>query len=187
MHVTRLIIKQCHRTVVHNRLRETLAQLRTRFWISEDRQKVKKVIAKCNVWKNWIEGRSYGVPLTPPLPPFRLSDEFVFTKTELDYAGQLFVKDIYCKAGKMNMACIALYTCASSRAVHLDLVPELSSEAFLRSFKRFVGRRGIPMEVLSDNAKSFKSLVVQEYIRSIEQNGSLTSKVPLGEVVSSSD
>ena len=58
-------------------------------------------------------------------------------------------------------------TCASSRAIYLDFVPELSSEAFLQSFKRFVGRRGIPTEVLSDNAKTFKSVEVHDYIRSI--------------------
>jgi hypothetical protein len=100
-HITRLIIEQCHRTVMHNGLRETLTQLRTRFWISKGRQRVKKVIAKCNVCKK-VEGKSYGVPLTPPLPPFRLSDEFAFTKIGLDYAGPLFVKDIYSKARKMN-------------------------------------------------------------------------------------
>ena len=46
-------------------------------------------------------------------------------------------------------------------------MPELSSKAFLRSFKRFVGRRGIPTEVLSDNVKTFKSVEVHDYIRSI--------------------
>ena len=75
--------------------------------------------------------------------------------------------DIYEKGGKMNKAYISLYTCASSRAIHLDLVPELSSEAFLRSFKRLVGRRGIPTEVLSDNAKTFKSVELHDYNRSI--------------------
>lgn len=67
----------------------------------------------------------------------------------------------------MNKAWIALYTCASTRALHLDLVPELSSRAFLRSFKRFVARRGIPAEVLSDNGTTFKSVEVDQYIRSV--------------------
>ena len=165
-HVTRLIIEQCHRTVMHNGLRETLTQVRTRFWISKGRQIVKKVIAKCNVCKK-LEGKSYGAPLSPLFPPFRLSDDFAFSKIGLDYNGPLFVKDIYEKGGKMSKAYISLYTCASSRAIHLDLVPELSSKAFLRSFKRFVGRRGILTEVLSDNAKTFKSVEVHDYIRSI--------------------
>ena len=127
-----IIIEQFHRTVMHNGLLETLTQVRTRFWISKGRQIVKKVIAKCNVCKK-LEDKSYGAPLSPPLPPFRLSDDFAFSKIGLDYAGPLFVKDIYKKGSKMNKAYISLYTCASSRAIHLDLVPELSSKAFLRS------------------------------------------------------
>ncbi|XP_068685002.1 uncharacterized protein [Montipora foliosa] len=49
------------------------------------------------------------------------------------------------------------YTCASSRAVHLDVVPRLTTEAFVRSFKRFIARRGVPNLVVSDNGSTFKS------------------------------
>ena len=117
---------------MYNGLLETLTQVRTRFWISKGRQIVKKVIANCKVCKK-LEGKSYGAPLSPPLLTFRLSDDFAFSKIGLDYAGPLFVKDIYKKGSKMNKAYISLYPCASSRAIHLDLVPELSSKAFLRS------------------------------------------------------
>ena len=44
-----------------------------------------------------------------------------------------------------------------TRAVHLDLVPDLTTEAFLRSFKRFAGRRGVPAKLVSDNGKTFKA------------------------------
>ena len=50
-----------------------------------------------------------------------------------------------------------LYTCASSRAVHLDLVPNMSTQAFVRSVKRFTARRGVPRLVVSDNGSAFKS------------------------------
>ena len=50
-----------------------------------------------------------------------------------------------------------LYTCASSRAVHRDLVPRLTTEAFVRSFKRSIARRGIPSLVVSENGSTFKS------------------------------
>ena len=44
-----------------------------------------------------------------------------------------------------------------TRAVHLDLVPDMSTEAFLRNFQRFCARRRVPSLVISDNAKTFKS------------------------------
>ena len=59
--------------------------------------------------------------------------------------------------GDMEKVYIALFTCGSSRAVHLDVVPDLSAETFIRSFKRFICRRGIPRLIVSDNAKTFKT------------------------------
>ena len=52
---------------------------------------------------------------------------------------------------------ICLYTCCVVRAVHLDLVPDMSTPAFLRSFRRFTARRGLPCKMLSDNAKTFRA------------------------------
>jgi hypothetical protein len=57
----------------------------------------------------------------------------------------------------MYKAYIVLYTCASSRAVHLDLAVDATSETFIPSFKRFMSRRVIPGTMISDNGKTFKS------------------------------
>ena len=52
---------------------------------------------------------------------------------------------------------LPFFTCSTSRAIHLELVPDMSTETFLLCFKRFVSRRGIPSLVVTDNAKKFKS------------------------------
>ena len=44
-----------------------------------------------------------------------------------------------------------------TRAVHLDVVPDLSTSTFIRSLKRFCARRGLPHKILSDNGKTFKA------------------------------
>ena len=51
---------------------------------------------------------------------------------------------------------LALFTCAVSRAIHLDLVSDLAADTFLRCFKRFTARFGIPREIKSDNSATFK-------------------------------
>ena len=58
---------------------------------------------------------------------------------------------------------IELFTCATSRAVHLELVPSLSAERFIRALTQFKGRRGIPTLIVSDNGKTFKDSRVQAY------------------------
>ena len=116
---THLVINECHLKVLHNGVRDTLKELRSKFWVTKGRQTVKNVIGKCSVCKK-IEGRSYAVPPPPPLPEFRLSDEFAFTRVGVDFAGPVFVKDVFSKKGEMNKAYITLFTCATCRAVHLE-------------------------------------------------------------------
>ena len=155
-YLTARIIDDCHKRVLHNDPRETLAELRSRFWIVKGRQIVRKVISRCVICKR-IEGQHYAIPPTAPLPQFRVEESPAFTSTGIDFAGPLFVRRGAKEKGDMLKVYIALFTCGSSRAVHLDVVPDLSAETFIRSFKRFICRRGIPRLVVSDNAKTFKT------------------------------
>ena len=52
---------------------------------------------------------------------------------------------------------IALYTCCVTRALHLELVPDMTVATFLRSFKRFSARRGLPVSMISDNGRTFEA------------------------------
>lgn len=162
---TNLVVLHCHTEVMHNGVRETVTQVRSRYWIVRGRQVVKKIIARCLTCKR-LEGKSYGVPPAPPLPEYRLDNDVAFSRVGVDYAGPLFVKNIYSKDSKMYKAYIVLYTCASSRAVHLDLAVDATSETFIRSFKRFMSRRGIPGTMISDNGKTFKSKELKEFCTS---------------------
>ena len=102
---------------------------------------MKYVLNRCVVCKK-MEGRSFGRPPTANLP-------------ELDFAGPLFVKG---KDGQMTKVYIAFFTCCITRAVHLELVEDLSTETFKRCLRRFIARRGVPTLMVSDNAKTFKSI-----------------------------
>ena len=51
---------------------------------------------------------------------------------------------------------VCLFSCCVTRALHLDLVKDLSTPAFLRCFRKFFVRRGTPALIVSDNAKTFK-------------------------------
>ena len=57
----------------------------------------------------------------------------------------------------MGKVYIVLYTCSVMEAVHLDLVEDMTAPVFLRSFRKFVARRGTPALVVSENAKTFKA------------------------------
>ena len=106
------------------------------------------MISPCATCKK-LEGRSYNAPPQPPLPDFRVSDEFAFTLVGVDFAGPVYLREVFSKSKKVFKAYIALFTCASSRTVHLELVPDLTTETFLRGLKRFISRREMPRFVVS--------------------------------------
>ena len=65
------------------------------------------------------------------------------------------MKDVFCEKNddKMYKAWVTLYTCASTRAFLLDLVPQPNPTSFINSFRRTIARRGCPNNIISDNGK----------------------------------
>ena len=161
-HFVDLLIKSCHEKVKHNGVNDTLIALRERYWIVRGRQAVKRVVRSCVVCKKF-EGPPYLSPVSPDLPACRVSADPPFTHVGLDFAGPLYVKSKRSarEAVEDNMqnskVYICLFTCASTRALHLELTEGLNAETFLLAFRRFSSRRGLPATLVSDNAKTFKS------------------------------
>ena len=152
--LTTLFVLDAHKRVLHNGTRETLAELRSLYWVIRGRQVVKKLLRNCVTCRRYEGTPCEGLP-SPPLPAFRVSRSRPFQATGVDFAGPLYVKAS--DAPRAMKVWMALYTCYTTRAVHLDLVPDMTAGTFLRSFRRFVARRGMPAKMLSDNAKTFKS------------------------------
>ena len=49
-----------------------------------------------------------------------------------------------------------IFKCRTTRAVHLDLLNGIDTDAFLMALRRFVARRGTPAELFSDQGTNFK-------------------------------
>ena len=155
-YVTGLIIEECHEKVFHNGVRETLTELRSRYWVSKGRQRVKAILRNCILCKI-MEGQPYSAPKTADLPEFRLEGGRAFRTLAVDFCGPVYIKNVYQgRDEKMHKAYISLFTCAASRMVHLELCPNLTTDAYIRSQQRLIGRRGIPKLIVSDNGRTFK-------------------------------
>ena len=138
-----------------------------------------KNVRRCVVCKK-NEGRPYKPQVQPDLPSFRVDDAPPFAHTGLDFLGPLYVSktDDAPDAISSKKTYVCLYTCASTRAIHLELTPDLTVPSFLRSFRRFVSLFGLPATLISDNAKTFKSASreVKNIIRSTEVQRHLTDQ-----------
>ena len=147
-----LLIKDSHERVFHNGVRETLNMLRQKYWILRGRESVKRITKRCILCKK-LEGLAYSSVFSKDLPSFRVDNSPPFCHVGIDFAGPLYISS---QTG--NKKCyICLFTCTTTRAVHLELVESLEVETFIRCFRRFTARRGVPATILSDNAKTFKA------------------------------
>ena len=86
-----LIIREAHRKVLHNGVRETLNCIRQKYWLVKGREAVKGWIRKCLVCRRY-EGLPFQFNSTPAFPEARVSDAPPFTNTGVDFAGPLMVK-----------------------------------------------------------------------------------------------
>ena len=98
-----------------------------------------------------------------------------FTVTGVDFTGALYVRD---HAGNETKAYICLFTCASTRAIHLELVPDLSEYSFMLAFRRFCCRQSVPKKMISDNGTTFQaaSKTIRKLFQSITIQEHLTEK-----------
>ena len=85
----------------------------------------------------------------------RVNIHLPFVNTGCDYAGPFVMKDRKTRNPKMLKAWICLFICLSTKAIHLEIVTDLTSDAFLACFRRFSSRRGTPSNLYSDNATTF--------------------------------
>ena len=156
-HFTDLVVQGIHRDVKHSGINHTFSTLRERFWVLRGRETVKRNLRKCVICRRY-EGKPYNAQPIPALPRIRVDDAPPFVKTGLDFLGPLYVaKGNKAMVESTSKVYVCLYTCASTRAIHLELTNRLSVQAFLLSFRRFVSRRGVPANLISDNASTFKS------------------------------
>ncbi|XP_055589494.1 uncharacterized protein LOC129741739 [Uranotaenia lowii] len=150
-YITFLIVDRYHRRFRHANRETIVNEIRQRFEIPKLRSLVYKVAQKCS-WCQVMKARPRP-PAMAPLPKFRLT-AFVrpFTSVGLDYFGPVLVK-----VGRRNeKRWVALFTCLTIRAVHLEVVHSLSTESCIMAVRRFVARRGPPKEFWTDNATCFQ-------------------------------
>lgn len=163
--LTSLIVNDAHLRTFHSGLNSTISYIQQKYWIPRSRQCVKSQLRKC-IQCNKISSRPYRAPDPPPLPKDRVNYEYPFSVTGVDYTGALYTKG---QNETINKTYICLFTCAATRAVHLEVVTDLSEESFLLAFKRFVARRSVPRLMMSDNGSAFKA-AAERITRSNKKN-----------------
>ena len=116
-------------------------------------------------------------PVTAALPRFRTEFTEPFSVTGVDFAGPLLSK---CGNKETGNAYVALFTCASTKAVHLKLRKDLTAREFRRSLKEFVALRGSPTAIVTDNAKTFQA--TKKWLKTLKKDEDLFNYLATKEI-----
>lgn len=148
--IAQLIIQHYHKKFLHGNTATVMNEVRQKYWIFGLRAAVKAVSHGCQ----WCRTRK-SVPAIPPtgdLPSERLQHhQFPFTCTAVDYFGPMQVT----VGRRVEKRWGALFTCLTTRAVHLELAPSLSASSMIMALRRMTARRGTPSTIFSDNGTNF--------------------------------
>lgn len=150
---TKLIIQEEHRRQLHAGALGTLASLRSKFWIPAGRSTVRQVIRTCI--KCFRAKPTISVQQMGNLHPDRIQPSRPFTNTGVDYFGPLYVREGKRRNSKAVKTYGVVFICLATKCVHLEVVSDLSAEAFINTLKRFMSRRGKVSKLHSDNATNF--------------------------------
>ncbi|XP_058449100.1 uncharacterized protein LOC131429066 [Malaya genurostris] len=169
---TALLLDWYHRKYLHANRETVVNEVRQRFHVSNLRTVVRRMAKECQTCRN--KNTFPTMPRMAPLPEARLTS-FVrpFTYVGLDYFGPLPIK----VGRSVAKRWVVLFTCLTVRAVHLEVAHSLSTEACKMAIRRFVARRGAPLEIYSDNGSNFQgaSRDLLDEIRNMEQELADTS------------
>ena len=134
------IIFAVHKNTLHGGVLMTMTNVRSTFWIPSLRHLAKSIIRNCYGCK-----RHYAVPYRQPkpgpLPKDRSEAAMPFQVIGTYYAGPIYYRT---KSKKESKTYILLFACSLSRAVHLELTPNLTTNEFIKCFTRLIARRGRP-------------------------------------------
>ncbi|XP_073979066.1 uncharacterized protein [Rhodnius prolixus] len=150
---TNILIDYFHIEHAHAGPATLLAAIQQQYWIPAGRSLVKQRKRTCIICHKMT--KSNRAPLMGDLPPERLSSVRAFYQTGVDFAGPFLCKETPRRKSPLVKVYLCLFVCLSTKAVHLELVHSLSTEAFIDALDRFIARRGKPVKMLSDCGKNF--------------------------------
>lgn len=164
-HVVNLLINYYHTTHLHAGPQLTQSLLSQFVWILSARCAIRAQIYKCiKCFK--LRPRNTN-PLMGDLPSSRVTPARAFLSTGVDYAGPFNIKFLNLRAIRHVKVYMCVFICMVTKAVHLEVVTDLTADSFIATLTRFVSRRGLCSDIFSDCGTNFigANTILQKLIK----------------------
>ena len=149
---TKLLFNKYHLDLLHGGPTAMLSHSGNLFYITGAKKLARSVCQTCIICRK--AAAKAGPQLMGQLPPSRLNPDYVFFHTGLDYAGPYYLKEGYVRRPVKIKAYLAVFVCFYTKAVHLEVVKDATTESLVACLSRFCSRRGLPLTIHSDNGSN---------------------------------
>lgn len=160
--ISQLMVQRYHERLLHAQSETVVNELRQRFYIAKIRRVVQRVAHMCQYCL--VKKAMPAVPRMAPLPLARIAVTCPpFTHAGVDYFGPIYVTVRRSSEKRWGV----LFTCLSSRAIHLEIATSLNISSCILAITSFMGRRGTPKAFYSDRGTNFigSERILQEELR----------------------
>ena len=162
-----LLLRQLHEARGHCGYQSLVHEARRKFWIIGLRSLAKQLTRACVTCRKLR--RKPLEQLMGQVPSLRVGVGIpVFGHTALDMFGPVHIR---VSRKTLKDAQVIIFACMTSRAIHLELCTDRSTDAFLLAFRRFVSLRGHPLVCWSDCGTNFKG--AQSYLNEVTKDWDL--------------
>jgi hypothetical protein len=152
-HVVNLLIDFYHKKYLHAGAQLTQSLLAQSVWILSARSIIRSRIFQCiTCFRQKPRNKP---PLMGNLPTARVTPSRPFLNTGVDYGGPFNIKVYNLRSIRYMKAYICVFVCLVTKAVHIEVATDLSTEAFIAALTRFASRRGLPKNIYCDCGTNF--------------------------------
>lgn len=146
---TEIIVSYYHEKYFHLGPQNLLFQVRQKYWPIHGRNLCKKIVHNCIICfkaNPKVCSQKMG-----NLPKQRITPDKVFSSTGIDLCGPFLIKNKFQRKGPEIKVYVCIFICLVTKAIHLEIISDLTSQALIATLKRFISRRGKCLKIFSDN------------------------------------
>ncbi|XP_065074640.1 uncharacterized protein LOC135698542 [Ochlerotatus camptorhynchus] len=171
----RWLVRSFHENNLHAAPQLLLTLLRLRYWITGARNLARNIFHQCTICFRARPKRLQ--QFMSELPAARITAARPFSTTGIDYWGPITIQPAHRRASPRK-AYVVVFVCFCTKAVHLELVADLTTAKFLQALRRFVSRRGLCSVIYSDNGRNFVGAAneLRQLVRSKEHQDQIAQE-----------
>lgn len=150
---TKLLFIHNHKKLLHCGPQLLLSTLRENYWPIKGRILARSTTNNCRLCRI-IKAQGLN-PIMGNLPASRVTQSLPFHISGVDFAGPFYITDRKGRGCRITKCYLCLFVCLATKALHLEVASDLSTDIFILCLRRFISRRGKPLQLYCDNGTNF--------------------------------